>query len=129
MSRRRKTPPKPDRFLRILLEAYMDDESADPPARHFESLQQLDDLAMHDPETFWEFVLLLLERPRGLTYLVGLGMALTWLLRWHPDHFDERVAGLARRDPQMREIVSALDAARIAPDVWAKLERAISEPA
>ena len=84
---------------------------------------------MYDPEAFWQFLLLFLERRSGLTDLVGLGLSLTWLLRYHPDQFDERVAGLVRRDRQAREIVSGIDQERIAPDVWAKLEAALeAEP-
>jgi len=125
----RRTPPKQDRALRALLEAYLDDGGAQPPPdRHFEASQQLEDLAMHDPEAFWQFLLLLLEHDRGLTSLVGLGVALTWLLRWHPDDFDERVAGLASRDQQMRDIVTGLDFERIAPDVRARLDAALSGP-
>jgi hypothetical protein len=92
-----------------------------------EAKLQLDDLAMHDPEAFWRFLLLLLERKPGLTHLVGLGAGpLTWLLRWHPDDFDERVAGLIRRDGQMWDVAVEVDRQRVAPDVYAKLEAAMS---
>ena len=82
---------------------------------------------MHAPEAFWDFLSLLLERRPGLSELIALASSLTWLLRYYPDHFDERVAGVARRDEQMREILSAVDPDRIAPDVWAKIEAAILE--
>lgn len=95
-----------------------------------EAKLQLDDLAMHDPEAFWHFLLLLLESRSGRNHLVGLGAGpLTWLLRWHPDSFDERVAGLIRRDTQMWDVAIEVDRERIAPDVYAKLEAAMSERA
>jgi hypothetical protein len=71
----------------------------------------------------------LLERQPGLTHLVGLGAgAVTWLLRWHPDDFDERVAGLIRRDRQMWDVAVEIDRQRVAPDVFAKLEAALYAP-
>jgi hypothetical protein len=68
---------------------------------------------------------LLLEGRPGLDDLVGLGAGpVTWLLRWHPDQFDERVAGLIRRDRQMWEIGIEIERERIAPDVFAKIQAA-----
>jgi len=118
----RKTKPKPDRFLRQLAEAYLSEDTAERLSQaRLNASMQLEDLAMHQPEAFWECLLLLLERRPGLDTLVSLATPLTWLLRLHPDQFDERVAGLARRDSQMWDIVSAVDRDRIAPDVSAKL--------
>lgn len=127
MSRKAKNSPE-DRADRALLDAYLDDGRAGPePRAWMEAKLQLDDLAMHDPEAFWRFLLLLLERKPGLTHLVGLGAGpLTWLLRWHPDDFDERVAGLIRRDGQMWDVAVEVDRQRVAPDVYAKLEAAMS---
>lgn len=118
-----------DQAARDLVEAYLR-AGAEPwwePGREIEV--QVENLAMHAPEAYWDFLSLLLERRPGLTDLVPLGMSLTWLLRYYPDHFHERVAGLARQDQQLRNILSAVDPDRIAPDVWTKIEAAISEAA
>ncbi|MEW5684058.1 MAG: DUF6869 domain-containing protein [Pseudomonadota bacterium] len=128
MSKREKrAATRVESATRRLVEAYLraGAEPWWPPGREAEA--QVDNLAMHDPETFWQFLLLLLERRPGLTDLVHLGGALTWLLRYHPDQFDERVAGLARREQQMRDVLSSVDPNRIAPDVWAKIDTAIRE--
>lgn len=130
MSKRdKRTAHRVDRAARDLVEAYLR-AGLEPwwePGREAEA--QVENLAMHAPEAFWDFLSLLLERRPGLTDLVDLGGALTWLLRCYPDQFDERVAGLARRDQQMRDILSAADPGRIAPDVWTKIETAVSEAA
>jgi hypothetical protein len=121
MSRKVKKLRSEGRADRALLEAYLGDGFTT-------WFIQLDDLAMHDPEAFWRFLLLLLERKPGLIHLVGLGAGpLTRLLRCHPDDFDERVAGLVRRDRQMWDLAAEIDRERVAPDVYAKLEAAISE--
>lgn len=130
MSKRdKRAAHRADQATRDLVEAYLR-AGAEPwwePGRETEG--QVENLAMHAPEAFWDFLSLLLERRPGLTDLVPLGMSLTWLLRYYPDHFDERVAGLARQDQQMRDILSAVDPDRIAPDVWTKIEAAVSEAA
>lgn len=116
-----------DRATRELVQAYLR-AGSEPwwePGRQAEV--QVGNLAMHDPESFWLFLQLLLEQRPGLTDLIDLGGALTWLLRYYPDQFDERVAGLARREQQMRDILSAADPNRIAPDVWTKIEVALLE--
>lgn len=127
MSRRAKTAPKVNRAIRELVDAYLEGGTAPWSDRGLEAESQVEDLAKYDPEAFWQFLLLLLERRPGLSDRVPLGRSLTWLLRYYPDQFDERVAGLARRDRQMRDIISAVDQDRIAPDVWAKLETALLE--
>lgn len=128
MSKRdKRAAHRADRATRDLVEAYLR-AGSEPwwePGREAE--RQVESLAMHAPEAFWDFLSLLLERRPGLSDLVPLGTSLTWLLRYYPDHFDERVAGLAGQDQQMREILSAVDPNRIAPDVWTKIEAAVSE--
>lgn len=128
MSKRdKRVAHRADRATRDLVEAYIR-AGAEPwwePGREAEG--HVENLAMHAPEAFWDFLSLLLERRPGLSELVGLGTAMTWLLRYYPDRFDERVAGGARRDQQMRDILSGVDPDRIAPDVWAKIEAAIHE--
>lgn len=124
---KRKATPKPAPAMRRLLQAYLNDGGAGPePEAYRAAKQQLHDLAMHEPEALWEFLQLLLEGRPGLDDLVGLGGGpVTWLLRWHPDQFDERVTGLIRRDPQMREIGIEIEPERVAPDVYAKVQAAL----
>ena len=127
MSKRSKATTKPTPAMRRLVEAYLNDGGAGPePEAYRAAKQQLDDLAMHEPEALWEFLILLLEGRPGLDDLVGLGAGpVTWLLRRHPDQFDERVAGLIRRDRQMWEIGIEIERERIAPDVFAKIQAAL----
>lgn len=49
---------------------------------------------------------------------------LYWLLRRHPDDYDQRLAALVRRDERFRLLVQEIDSDRIAPDVWRQVEAA-----
>ena len=118
-----------ERWLATLLAAYSRRGGGDIPTReaYHQASQQLDDLASHEPETFWRFLELALEAPTPFEALSGLGRGpLMWLLRYYPDHFDKRVAGAARRDQRMRQLVAEIDPDRIAPDVWRQLGAAMS---
>jgi hypothetical protein len=114
-----------DRQLKELLTAYVDRGATGGSItdQHLRASQQLDDLAMHDPERFWRFTEMALASSLEASALAGLGAGpLTWLLRWHPDDFDSRVAGMMRASAVMRTLVAEMDAERIAPDVWMQLE-------
>jgi hypothetical protein len=127
--KRKQTDQRTDKWLRELLADYVNQIANDGThanKAHFDAVQQVDDLAFHVPETFWRFLELALSSGTDLRLLGDIGWGpLTLLLRRHPDDFVERVAGFARRDARMRELVSGIEMDRIAPDVWRAIELAI----
>ena len=91
--------------------------------------QQIDDLAFHEPELFWRLLEVALLADVDVERLRNIGWGpLTWLLRRFPDDFADRVAGAARRDARMRQIVAGVEQDRVAPDVWRRLQSAIGNP-
>lgn len=114
-----------ERWLTALLAVYRRHEGGDD---YFQASQQIEDLAMQEPETFWRFMELALDSPATAYELRDLGHGpLLWLLRYYPDNFDKRVAGAVRRDQRMRSLVGEMDQDRVAPDVWRQLKVALSE--
>ena len=118
-----------EKWLGELLTAYLNRQAPTGTAAqkaHFDATQQVDDLAFHDPETFWQFLEVALASEASAEDLGDIGWGpLTWLLRYYPDDFVERVEGLSRRDDRMRRLVASVEHDRVAPDIWRRLEIAI----
>src|ERR1700742_2077234 len=109
-----------------MLASYIGTRNAD--RTRTEASIELENLAMFEPSTFWEFIEHLAATSASAEALEGLGeRGLYWLLRKHPDEYSERIAGLVRRDKRFRRLVREVDADRIAPDVWRQIEAGLAE--
>lgn len=116
-----------DRWLERMLAAYVgDSEKAD--RTNADARFELENLAMHDPGLFWEFIEYVAASSTPVDKLRGLGRdGLYWLLRRNPDDYDKRLAGLVRRDERFRALIGELDPDRIAPDVWRQIQAALAD--
>ncbi len=116
-----------DKWLERILASYTGDETKADRTRT-EASMELEDLARFDPHAFWPFMEYVAESAVPVEQLRGLGWSgLYPLLRYYPDEFDKRIAGLIRRDHRFRELVREVDPDRVAPDIWRQIEAALAD--
>lgn len=122
----RKAKVRLDKWLDRMLASYTEDDSKADRTQTEASIE-LGDLARFDPTTFWEFMEYVADSAVPAEQLRGLGWSgLYPLLRYYPDDYDKRIAGLLRRDGRFRQLIREVDPDRVAPDIWRQIEAALA---